>query len=231
MNENRRYWTTAHSTGWPKYERVYPSAKCVECGERIRPIDESWNRWTDLIIGGWSHVEPFPTLCIDPHPYAVPDREVAEPRQYYIGSMGYRYDDPNQSFLATTSAAVETALDAAVEWENNDMPGYCEHDKPGGELCDAGCDCIETGRELAYDDKCSIECACNGWKLAKQPDDGLCTDDCPDCGGSECSLCHPDLVTYGVWPETARELGLSVRWWQENRRAIVKGEAVYGDGD
>lgn len=60
-------------------------------------------------------------------------------------------------------------------------------------------------------------------------DNGLCADDCEVCQGA-CSLCWPDLVQWGVWPESRpvrdgmmsrTQLFECAGEWRNDRTAVV----------
>ena len=44
----------------------------------------------------------------------------------FVGSYGHRYSDPLGTFVSRDRDALEDALEDAVQWEQDELPGYCE---------------------------------------------------------------------------------------------------------
>ena len=61
----------------------------------------------------------------------------------YFGSYGERYSDPVETFVGTTAAMVDEALEYAIE--HCDYPDYCDH---GDEKCTDECEDCD-GRECS----------------------------------------------------------------------------------
>lgn len=96
----------------------------------------------------------------------------------YIGSYGPRYSDPIGTYAGLTRESVEDAIDRAIAYEREELPGYCDLEHPAD------------GEE------------------------------------ADCSLCNPDIVSFGAWPVrsgrmTFRELLATMRELRADPSRVV----------
>ena len=59
----------------------------------------------------------------------------------YVASYAHRYSDPCGGYVGFTAEAVEATVEAAMQYEADELRAYCEHETPvtaAAEGCNAG---------------------------------------------------------------------------------------------